>query len=257
VNKQSSVSGKEDRATLMATYHPLADTGPQVAALRQCGRAFYDRGWSLGTSSNYSVVIDRQPLELVITASGKDKGRLSADDFVRVDEEGNPVVPGQPAASAETLIHVALAGRLPHIGCVLHTHSVWGTLLSDLYYDDGGFFIEGYEMLKGLDGVATHEHREWVAIFDNTQDMAKLATQIRSRLEKLDQPLRHGFLIRRHGLYTWGETVEEARHHVEIFEFLFECVGRRLSWDGAATISSRDGHAASAVPAPMGALGKR
>ena len=42
------------------------------------------------------------------------------------------------------------------------------------------------------------------------------------------QPLTHGYLIRRHGLYTWWKNVEEARRHIEIFEFLFEVVGRRL-----------------------------
>ena len=33
------------------------------------------------------------------------------------------------------------------------------------------------------------------------------------------EPLQYGYLIRRHGLYTWGRDLEEARRHVEIFEF--------------------------------------
>ena len=37
----------------------------------------------------------------------------------------------------------------------------------------------------------------------------------------------HGFLIRRHGLYTWGKDLAEAARHVEILEFLLEAVGRR------------------------------
>jgi hypothetical protein len=28
-------------------------------------------------------------------------------------------------------------------------------------------------MLKGLDGVTTHEHREWIPILPNSQDMAQ------------------------------------------------------------------------------------
>ena len=58
---------------------------------------------------------------------------------------------------------------------MLHTHSVWSTILSDLHADEGGLFIEGYEMLKGLDGVHTHDHREWVPIVDNDQNMPRLA----------------------------------------------------------------------------------
>jgi methylthioribulose-1-phosphate dehydratase len=38
----------------------------------------------------------------------------------------------------------------------------------------------------------------------------------------------HGFLLRGHGLYTWGANQADARRHVEIFEFLLEVVGRTL-----------------------------
>jgi methylthioribulose-1-phosphate dehydratase len=32
--------------------------------------------------------------------------------------------------------------------------------------------------------------------------------------------------LRRHGLYTWGESLADAERHVEILEFLFETIGR-------------------------------
>ena len=198
-----------------------------IDSLRETGRMFYNRGWSVGTSSNYSVVLDRDPLELLITSSGKDKGRLAREDFVRVGDDGLPVAGYQPKSSAETLLHVVVAEQ-PDVGAVLHTHSVWATLLSDVYFDEGGFEIQGYEMLKGLSGIATHEYRCWVEIFDNTQDIPELAEQVRDRLNNAGRPLKHGYLIRRHGLYTWGRDLEEARRHVEIFEFLFECVARNL-----------------------------
>ncbi len=198
-----------------------------IDSLRETGRMFYNRGWSVGTSSNYSVVLNREPLELLITASGKDKGRLAREDFVRVGDDGLPVAVDQPKSSAETLLHVVVAEQ-PDVGAVLHTHSVWATLLSDVYFDEGGLEIQGYEMLKGLSGIATHEYSCWVEIFDNTQDIPELAEQVRDRLNNAGRPLKHGYLIRRHGLYTWGRDLEEARRHIEIFEFLFECVARRL-----------------------------
>lgn len=209
----------------------LADYSSQITALRETGKMFYDRGWSLGTSSNYSVVIHRNPLELLITASGKDKGRLGPTDFVRVDTLGKPTQPNQPKSSAETLLHCILA-KMPDVGAVLHTHSVWSTLLSQIYYSSekrsSGFAIEDYEMLKGLHGVTTHQHSEWVQIFDNTQDIQSLSIAIDSILTADPNRLSHGFLMRQHGLYTWGKDIEEARRHVEIFEFLFECVARKL-----------------------------
>jgi methylthioribulose-1-phosphate dehydratase len=199
-----------------------------IDALRDVGALFHQNGWSRGTSSNYSVVLGREPLQLLLTASGKDKRRLARTDFVVVGDQGKPLAPAGEKPSAETGLHLVLT-RQPGVGAVLHTHSVWGTLLSDLHGDAGGFWIEGYEMLKGLAAVSTHEHREWVDIFANSQDIPALAKQVSERLHDATRPLRHGFLIRRHGLYTWGRDLDEARPHVEIFEFLFEVLGRRLS----------------------------
>ena len=109
----------------------------------------------------------------------------------------------------------------------MHTHSVWGTILSDLHADSEGLAIEGFEMLKGLDGVTTHEHREWVPIVANDQDMARLADRVRAVLERDRDRRVHGILLRGHGLYTWGRTIADAERHVEILEFLLEAVGRR------------------------------
>ena len=204
----------------------LAEFVPEVDLLRAIGSEFHQKGWSVGTSSNYSVVLSRNPLELLVTASGMDKGRLRRGDFVRVDAQGLPIMEGQPKSSAETLLHV-LAAEQPTVGAVLHTHSPWATLLSDLYFEQGYLEFTGYEMLKGLDGVTTHEHTQRLLIFENTQDIPKLADQVRQKMHAPQSPLTHGFLIRRHGLYTWGRDLEEARRHIEIFEFLMECEARR------------------------------
>ncbi|MEO1529649.1 MAG: methylthioribulose 1-phosphate dehydratase [Planctomycetota bacterium] len=193
------------------------------------GAEFHARGWSVGTSSNYSRVVANDPLQLVVTASGKDKGRLEETDFVLVDAEGKPVEAGAPKSSAETLIHVAIAEQFPSVSAILHTHSVWGTLLSRRFGDAGGFFLEGFEMLKGLEGIKTHETRYFVPIFENTQEIPLLVNELKQRFEggsEAENAIRHGFLIRGHGLYTWGDDLFAARRHIEIFEFLFECFAR-------------------------------
>jgi methylthioribulose-1-phosphate dehydratase len=192
--------------------------------LAELGREFHRRGWALGTSGNFSAVIQRDPLRIAITASSLDKGRLSADQILEIDTDGKVVSAGTGKPSAETLLHIAIV-RTVGAGAVLHTHSVWSTILSDYHIGHSGFFIEGYEMLKGLEGVKTHEHREWVPILENSQDMTLLASETQQTLD--ENPNIHGFLIRRHGLYTWGKDLQEAARHVEIFEFLLESVGRR------------------------------
>src|SRR5687768_10105443 len=107
-----------------AKSNVLAGLEQHLDALRETGAYFWNKGWSLGTSSNYSVVLSQEPLELLITASGKDKGKLSRTDFDRVGRDGKPTSLGQPKSSAETLLHI-VAAEQQGVGAVLHTHSVW------------------------------------------------------------------------------------------------------------------------------------
>ncbi len=202
---------------------PDAGTFRRLAALlAEAGLAFYGRGWVLGTSGNFSAVLAREPLRLAITASGADKGGLTAAHFLEIDHAGK-ALRGRGKPSAEALLHTTIA-RARRAGAVLHTHSVWSTLLSQAFAHEGGVGITGYEMLKGLDGVSTHEHREWLPILENSQDMGELASQVEAALDR--NPRSHGFLLRGHGLYTWGRDLTEARRHVEILEFLLEVFGR-------------------------------
>jgi len=115
-------------------------------------------------------------------------------------------------------------------GAVLHTHSIWGTLLSEALQPAGRLQIAGYEMLKGLSGVSTHDTRVSIAVVPNTQDIAALAVSLEARIAEGDPDLRHGFLMAGHGLYTWGVDLAEARRHIEVLEFLMEVVGTRRGW---------------------------
>ena len=205
----------------LSTVHQGKSPALAAAAdeLVRVGRRFDQRGWVMGTSGNFSAVIGRDPLRLAITPSAAFKGELDADEILEMDERGVRVGPGKPRVSAEALLHLEVV-RARGAGAVLHTHSIWSTLLSGRFGEAGGFFIEGYEMLKGLEGVRTHEHREWLPIVENDQDMARLSGVVRGMLDR--HPDAHGFLLRRHGLYTWGVDMPQAVRHVEILEFLME-----------------------------------
>jgi methylthioribulose-1-phosphate dehydratase len=199
-----------------------------IDQLRQVGHHFWTRGWSLGTSSNYSAVVGRDPLRLLITASGKDKGHLGQNDFVIVDPAGQRTPVDQQASSAETLLHCSAAIHRG-AGAVLHTHSVWGTVLSEHFHGQGGIAIQGYEMLKGLNGIKSHHPTLWLPIFENTQNILDLQTEVEQMWRDHSTRDCFGYLIRRHGMYTWGQDIAEAARHVEVLEFLLECVGRELT----------------------------
>ncbi|MET0647173.1 MAG: methylthioribulose 1-phosphate dehydratase [Pyrinomonadaceae bacterium] len=193
-----------------------------VTLLSRVGLYFYGRQWVVGTSGNFSAVVNQAPLKLVITSSGADKGALAPDHFMQVDASG-AVVEGSGSPSAETELHLTVV-RARGARVVLHTHSVWSTLVSDAYAAEGGVYFENYEMLKGLAGVKTHEHREWLPIIENSQQWSKVTPRLEEILRS--RPDVHGFLVLRHGLYTWGESVAEAKRHVEILEFLLEVLWR-------------------------------
>lgn len=194
--------------------------------LAEIGRRFYGRGWMSGTSGNLSAVVSRAPLRLAITESSVPKGGLTPKQILQVDAAGVPTRPRSGRPSAETLLHCVIA-RDRGAGAILHTHSVWSTILSEVHASAGGLAISGFEMQKGLEGVRTHEQREFIPILilENDQDMARLAVRVSAVLREF--PDAHAFLLRRHGLYTWGATLDEAERHVEIAEFLFEVLGRR------------------------------
>src|SRR6266853_939544 len=122
----------------------------QVAAcLAETGRGFHARGWVLGTSGNFSAVISREPLRLAITSTGLDKGNLTPEQFLEMDEAAN-VVHGDGRPSAEALLHLAIV-RGADADTVLHTHSVWSTVLSGSHAAQGGSALEEYDMLPALD----------------------------------------------------------------------------------------------------------
>jgi methylthioribulose-1-phosphate dehydratase len=78
-------------------------------------------------------------------------------------------------------------------------------------------------MQKSLRGNHSHDEMITVPVFDNTQDIPELADRVAAQYTAgtLPQP---GLLVRGHGLYAWGENIEQARRHIEGFEFLFACL---------------------------------
>jgi len=202
----------------------MADEFNEVAVgLAAVARGFYARGWLLGTSGNLSAVVQREPLRLAMSPSGVDKGELKPEQLLSIDEDARIVSAHEGKPSDESLLHIRIV-KERGAGAVLHTHSVWNTILSNLYAPEGGVTIKGFEMLKGLEGVQTHEHTEFLPIIENSQDMPALAEMVGATLH--NHPAAHGFLLRRHGLYSWGQTLAEAKRHIEIFEFLLETTGR-------------------------------
>lgn len=200
------------------THHRPPEIEPeQAAALCRVGRLFGERQWCLATGGNFSLRADAR--HCLVTQSGKDKSALAPGDLMLCDLDGRAIDAGLKP-SAETALHTALYRQDAAIGAVLHTHSVTATVLSRALAGD--LVVTGFEMQKAISGVRSHEESLTIALFENTQDMERLAAAVVSRLTSgtLSAP---GFLVRGHGLYAWGGDLVEAQRHVEGFEFLLAC----------------------------------
>ncbi len=191
--------------------------------LADAGKEFHRRGWTLGTSGNFSILLARRPLRICVTASGIDIGMMDETNFLELDDDAE-ILQGFGRPSDETLLHLTIYRLRPKARCILYSHSVWGTILSDLMYVDGAISLHGYEVLKGLSGVTTHDHTETVPIIENSQDHVAQSHVLQNVL--LEAGDIHGLYVRRHGMFAWGETVAEAKRHIEILEFLFEVTAR-------------------------------
>lgn len=194
----------------------MAAQGDVAAALVALVRRCHARGWVLATSGNFSVRTGAG--SFLITASGLDKGELGEGDLGTVWLDGRQEFPAGKRASAETPLHAALYARDPEIGAVAHTHSRAATILSRTV-GVGTLELIGWEMQKGVTGVASHEARVALPVLANDQDTGRLARDADGRLGE-GAP---GYLIAGHGLYTWGVDVAAASRHVEALEFLLDC----------------------------------
>ena len=187
----------------------------QKAAEEFCryGRILYGNNWSPATSSNYSVRLNEDVCAL--TSSGKHKGELTPADILAVNMNGEPLSEGKP--SAETGLHTQLYRRDGNIGAVLHTHSPTVVLLSQIWKENS-LSITGWELQKAFAGETTHEGTVTFPIFPNDQDIDRLSAQVETHMQEHGQG--HAYLIRGHGVYTWGKDLAECYRHLEALEHL-------------------------------------
>jgi len=195
----------------------MSETFDKAAAqIVEAGRRLDARGWAMAGAGNYSVRLADG--SFAITASGRHKGYLTPADVMRVDAAGASLDGRKP--SAETLLHMAVYRCRPEANAVLHTHSVQGVALSRAARREA-IVLRGYEMAKALPGFATHEEDVTVPVFDNDQDMERVAPRVERVLsEAVQTPL---FILRGHGLYAWAGSMEQAICAIEGAEHMLAC----------------------------------
>jgi methylthioribulose-1-phosphate dehydratase len=186
--------------------------------LIEAARLFYSRGWMMGTAGNLSLRLADG--SFWITASGKLKGRLGREDFLRVAPGGEVLERGRPEdrPSAETSLHDAVYALFPEARACYHVHSIPGNVAARRTAGDN-LPLPPLEMIKGL-GVWDENPEVTLAVFPNHAHVPRIAEEMTARFRHAP-PQVPGFLIRDHGLTAWGPTPDAALNHVELFEYVF------------------------------------
>ncbi len=183
--------------------------------LVEAGKVLYNWGMVPATSGNFSARINDD--EIAITVSGRHKGKLHQDDIMRIDLAGKSL--DGKKSSAETGLHTQIYNRFPETKACLHVHSLTSCLISK---NDDEVTLENYELLKAFPSISTHEVSVNIPIFDNDQNIERLAKLVDKHIQEniLSIPV---YLIRGHGVYVWGDSVNQTLNYIEALEFLFKC----------------------------------
>lgn len=199
--------------------HTAIDDGERVrvgSELAAFSRALYARGWMPGTAGNLSVRLPGGAA--LITASGRDKGDMTAEDMVVVRADtGEEAAPGPLRASAETTIHSAIY-RTTDAGAVIHVHSPYATAVACRTGHRthlNSLCIERFELLKGL-GLSDPTRTE-VPVFPNWPDVPRIAADVAGHLAATPQG-PPALLITDHGITAWGRDLAQARNRLECLE---------------------------------------
>jgi methylthioribulose-1-phosphate dehydratase len=202
----------------------LMKAGSAAEFLKVC-QWVHGRGWTPATAGNFSMRLPENCC--AVSGSGLDKGQLNADDFLEIGiSDGKVQGPAgtKLRPSAETILHTTLYQLFPHCQVVLHNHSVANNVLS--YVESASeLVLEDWELLKVLKGISTHKTKVIIPLIDNDQDMDIIAEKLRAMQKgPLEKRLTHAFILRGHGMYTWGETPQAAQQSLEGLEFLLACL---------------------------------
>ncbi len=170
-------------------------------------------GFMACTAGNVSALLERDPLQAVMSPSGVDKGQLKPSDFIRIGPDSRPVLPDSRKPSDEALLHVRIYQA---VGCaaVCHGHPPHAVALS--LQADQLVAVHGIEMQKAFAGTSTHLCARNLPVVGNSQDMEELSRWVTAARI----PSVPAVLVRGHGVYAWGMSVREAGRHLETVEFL-------------------------------------
>lgn len=170
-----------------------------TARIIEIGRRLENRGFIAATDGNISAKLDSD--NILVTASGLPKGRLTENDIILVDQTGKTESTSKP--SSELLMHLEVYNQRPDITACVHSHPPYST----------AFAMTGAEIPQDI----LPEVIAFVGDIVHTEfappGTPAVAESIRSALSAANT-----FILGNHGLLTIGKNLEQACNRHEIVE---------------------------------------
>ncbi len=178
-------------------------------------RLFYTLGWVTGTGGGISI---RKGKHVYIAPSGVQKERMEPDHLYVLDGQTKEILSSPPPelnfkpSQCTPLFFNTF--DLREAGSCIHTHSQQAVMVT-LLYPGTEFTITHQEMIKGIRiGSSNQNHKYYdritVPIIENTAEEADLKDRMAEAIKKY--PDSNAVLVRRHGVYVWGETWQKGIH---------------------------------------------
>jgi len=187
-------------------------------------RQFYHLGWVTGTGGGISI---KHEHEIYIAPSGVQKERIQPEDLFVQDIEGKDIFSPPEYKNLHKSQCTPLfmnAYTMRNSGAVIHTHSK-AAVLATLIFPGKEFRITHQEMIKGIRNAKLGRQYRYdeelvIPIIENTCWEKDLTNDMAQAM--MTYPETCAVLVRRHGVYVWGDTWQQAKTMCECFDYLFD-----------------------------------
>ncbi|KAL8737051.1 MAG: hypothetical protein Q9181_002066 [Wetmoreana brouardii] len=195
-------------------------------------RGFYALGWVTGTGGGVSI---KDGAYIFIAPSGVQKELMQPRDIFVMEHSTRAYLRKPPVLKPSACTPLFLAAFDRGAGSCIHTHSQWAVLVTLLVEGDAlaagesvatsCFEIEQIEQIKGIpkgrgkEGMLGYFDRLRVPIIENTAHEEDLTHSLETAMEHY--PDTYAVLVRRHGVYVWGDSVQKAKTQAESLDYIF------------------------------------
>lgn len=159
--------------------------------------------------------IDREANVIAIKPSGVEYDKMTVDDIVVTDIEGN-IIEGNLKPSSDLDTHLEIYRRFPEVGGVVHTHSLWATTLAQngeaipaLGTTHGDYFYGTIPCTRKM------TEQEIAGNYELETGKVIVETFLENDIDPMQVP---GVLVHSHGPFTWGTDAHNAVHNMVVLE---------------------------------------